>query len=264
MNLPFPHISDHKTYPSTFLFAVEWRIHFNMVRNVQNYPFFRDFIKTTFGIELGLENFLSMSIIPLKYTRMNEKVKVKFTDNFAEFKFEADGYSSFQDSISPLLKPFLEMLKKINSEVFDMVCNKKNLLMIRRSEPGDEKELFAGIFSKELLSYPSYLLKKAELEEDQKPSARLIDISNSGNSLQIVYGAYFKKRDEKIRPETGQFLLYDYGLMMESQMKYRLQTNQAGNYIETAQEMNNYMYDLFRWAFNTDVYKAMESKPIEV
>ena len=263
----FPHITEHRVYPSTFLAAVEWRVHFHLKDFEDAYPLFSDFVKSTFGLDLLKPNFKAMSIHPIRFKR-GEEARVKLTPHFAEFYFEGDGYESYADSVRDLLKSFMELIEKVGGEVKHISCNKKNFIGVQRNTPGDEPELLSLIFDSNLLDSEVAVLKMGNLAEVNVESINFIELDdNSGFPVKALFGAVTLELPDDVEPNSDKTVddsedqEYEYGVIMESQCD-KFFSHEEKSDMSAPDKINSELYDFFHWAYNNNVLESLDEIPV--
>ncbi|MDE5773648.1 MAG: hypothetical protein K2H86_04235 [Muribaculaceae bacterium] len=256
MELPFPHIEEHKKYPSTFLINVEWRLHFNINNTDSSYDKFYGFIKDTFGLELRREDYNAMGILPLRYSQSEDAANIKISNKFAEFSFNSNGYTSFGDSARDILVSFVRLIYQCEGSVNHIMCNKKNLVTMQRNFECDESEILSIVFSDSLIEAPSQLVRPADFTRDTVPSTHFYTVSAYDLIIQALYGVYGK-------PGTTEYngmAMYEYGAMLESQCDCPVSTNAADECIRRIDSINDVMYDFIHWALSPHIFRIMETE----
>lgn len=257
MKYPFPHIEDHKSYKSTFLVEVEWRLHYCLSLNSETYIPFNKFIADVFRYDISEAEFRAMGIKPMRFTSQDEYTRVKFTDDFAEFKFSGFEYQSYAETVLPILKSFITAISECDCKLNSISCTKKNLISFNSSnQTSDEEEIFKDILSQPLLSATRMVVKAQSDSQKLEDSMYLVDFSENADSFQILYGYYDGLN--RIKDNTTKENENINCVIVESKSKAKLESNNPDEVLAKATDINTYLYDFMRWAFADVIYKSMD------
>ena len=254
---PIPHIETRKIYPQTFLIEVVWQIRYSLEVKEENYSVFRDYIKTFFNNNLSEEAYSAIGILSIRYDRENEEAKVKFTNTFAEFKFRASQYQSFETSVQAMLWGFLDLLSKCNAQLWHISCDKKNLVEIAIPKVDNEDMILRLSLKKEALQLPTKLISAGDLQQDFTPSIRFLHVSDNNLALQALYGVYYNNSDDST-PDSD---LTKYGIMVESKCESKLASVSYTEVKEISWRINSALYDFIHWFLAEELIDLMSSNP---
>ncbi|MDE5552789.1 MAG: hypothetical protein K2M03_05035 [Muribaculaceae bacterium] len=254
MELPFPHIAEHKKYPATFLINVEWRIHFSIATSDTSYTNFFRFVKDKLDLELKREDFNAMAILPLRYNQSEDAACIKISDKFAEFSFNANGYTSFADSARDIITSFLRLIYQCDGTVSHLMCNKKNLVTMQRNFECVEPEILSVALSEQLLDSPAEILRPADFTSDATPSTHFYTLTADGMIMRVLYGAYARLESTEYNGMT----MREYGVMLESQCDVETKIDNAAECIRRVEYINDTMFDFINWALSPRILRLME------
>lgn len=254
MSTLYPHVHHHKKYPSTFLINVEWRLYFVLGADDKAYELLSQFVKDSFGLELRREYYDAMGILPLRYDQSDDAAGVKISRQFAEFSFNSNGYTSFVDSAKDILYSFIKMIYESGGSLNHAMCNKKNLVSMKRSEVSDEYEILSFVLSDHLLNEPHKLLRGVDFTQNMTPSTRFYTAMQDDLIIQVLYGAYINKDVSDSNADD----VYEYGVMVESQCDCTHQMADLADAHSTIERINDIMYDFMHWAFTPGIIQIME------
>lgn len=149
MSYPFPHITEHKVYPRTFLHRVEARFHY--VSSDKDFcEKLAAHMEHFFGLKYTKGRFEAMALAPVRISR-DDTVRCKITDDFVEISFDHDGYISYFDSLDLLAKAFEQFFISVDARIIKLSLRKTNVLPISAEFEGDKA--LNQMFSPEFMAF---------------------------------------------------------------------------------------------------------------
>lgn len=238
--------SEYKIYNRTFLYKVEARFHYTSAAPDFNRRL-ADFVAEQFGVTFPLGRIDAMALAPLRFNQPDEIVKVKVTDDFVEVAFKHEGYTSFGESLMPVLEPFARFFAETSSTLYNLSLRKTNLFVY---EPDADTTL--DYVRTKIFSVAFNATDPADLEP-----------AKDGEWHQ-----YLHMDDPQSGIDLHVFAVIEHIPENDSHMGASLQTltkiNTQIEPHELAQRfavMNGILYQAFHWAINPDIIRLMTDSP---
>ena len=237
-------IMSHKVFPMTYLRKVVFSISYGKLAK-ECYSSLMEFIKGTFGFEVTEELLDNLSNRPLYFGTDDHTLEWCISDVSLDILILQEAYTSFKESLQPLVEIAGEFLKNADCEAEEITLRKINLIPVSLSSYDDLKENAVQIFTESILSGWNG-------DVYQKSDDALVYLSknkgDNGVDLEVITGFLSKGGVAEDQPSR-------YILDITARYAGEVASDEV---LECVTSMNDQIYNAFIGAVEEDIIKSME------
>lgn len=244
MEFPFQRAIEHKTYPRTFLHLVKFRFRYD----TDSCGFERrlaDFLNDYMGISVSERRLSVISLAPIRISRNEESVKCKITDDFVEITFRQNAYTSFVDSLFPLVLAFELFFSGVEAKLSHVSLRKINAMIAPNGKIASEA--MEAMFSKDFMNQSLPFINEEDAAESGRRFMNLKD-----DEQDISVGVVSEISELKDRPNRKAISVMSLATC--------LQTIEASSLASETMKLNDVLYDCFHWIINPEMIKRMDKE----